>query len=163
MIQLSRGKLSASSYSNNFYLNLYDAYINKSNIQYRPIIALTNQQTGNLVNLKPRSDSYVTTYKERYVKMEILIRTSELLNSGIVNLGTKDRPYGFYDVTIYEYDSNLSIPGQGVIDEMNIVYKGLANLTDSKFGGSFNPAVEYKEYTDNDSDTDSVYITNTYT
>lgn len=163
MIQLSRGKQGDVLTGNDFYVNIYDAYANKNNIQYRPIITLTSQETGNSVNLKPGSGdtNYVTTYKERYVKMQIILRTTEALNSGVVNLGTNDRPYGFYNVTIREWDSANNVPIQSVINTLNIVYTGLAYLYDDAPSRS-NPAVEYKEYTDNDSDTDSVYITNTY-
>tara|TARA_R100000963_G_C4615329_1_gene84424 strand:- start:79 stop:579 length:501 start_codon:yes stop_codon:yes gene_type:complete len=166
MIQLSRGSDGSTLYGNYFYLNIYDAYLDKSNIDYRPIITLKSQETGNFVNLKPGvgASEYVTTYKDRYIKMVIIIRTTEGLNSGIVNLGTKDRPYGFYDVTIREWTSAGNVPIQSTIDALNIVYKGVAYLYDNEIAtGRNNPAVEYTEYTDNDSDTENVYITNTYT
>lgn len=51
MIQLSRGKQGDVLTGNDFYVNIYDAYANKNNIQYRPIITLTSQETGNSVNL----------------------------------------------------------------------------------------------------------------
>ena len=164
MIQLSRGPNSSTAYGNYFYVNTYDAYVDKSNIEYRPIITLTSKETGNFVNLKPGvgASNYVTTYKDRYIKMQIIIRTTEALNSGMVNLGTQDRPFGFYNVTIREYDSASDIPAQSTIDAMNIVYNGVAYLYDNETGRHI-PSVEYTEYTDNDSDTENVYITNTYT
>ena len=161
MIQLSRGPDTSIAYGNNFYVNTYDAYVDKSDIQYRPIITLTSKETGNFVNLKSGTN-YSTTYKDRYVKLEIVIRTAEALNSGFVNLGTKDRPFGFYNITIREYDSINVIPSQATIDGLNIVYSGVAYLYDSETGRQM-PDVEYKQYTDNDSDTENVYITNTYT
>jgi|TARA_R100000084_G_scaffold98914_1_gene53135 hypothetical protein len=164
MIQLARGNNSSTAYGNYFYVNIYDAYENKDNIDKRPIITLRSQETGNFVNLLPGSgaSNYVTTYKERYVKMQITLRTSEALSSGFVNLGTIDRPYGFYDITIRENSTGFNaIPSQETIDSLNIVYQGLAYVYDNKWGQT-NPAVEYKEYTDNDSDTANVYITNTY-
>jgi len=162
MIQLSRGGTGSTLYGNYFYVNIYDAYEVKSSIDTRPIITFTSQETGNFVNMFPLSGAtnYVTTYKDRYVKISIAIRTSESLGSGIVNLGTIDRPYGFYNVTIRENTSH-TLPSQSTIDGLNIVYNGVAYLYDNETGRN-NPAVEYTEYTDNDSDTENVYITNTY-
>ena len=164
MIQLARGNNSSTAYGNPFYLDLYSAYEDKDNISKRPIITFTSQETGNFVNMlpEPGATNYVTTYKDRYIKMQIAIRTSEALSSGFVNLGTIDRPYGFYDVTIRENSTGINaIPDQTTIDSLNIVYQGLAYLYDNKWGKN-NPAVEYTEYTDNDGDTANVYITNTY-
>jgi|TARA_R100000084_G_C4639559_1_gene142996 hypothetical protein len=71
---------------------------------------------------------------------------------GILQMGTTDYPYGLYDVTIYE--NNMS----GNLDPANAikpVWYGLMNLIPE----TTNPAVEYKEYATNDTDTESVYIT----
>ena len=63
-----------------------------------------------------------------------------------------------FDVTIRENTTN-SLPG--VIDTRPVVFTGLMNLSSRETGEAYaNPAVTYTEYTTNDSDTESVYITN---
>jgi len=96
--------------------------------------------------------------KDRYVKIIFGIKTiNPVPASGTVDLGNTDFPFGFYNVIIRENTTN-NLPG--TIDTRPIVYTGIMNLSSSTSGGYENPAVEYKEYTTNDSDTESVYITN---
>ena len=164
MIQLTRGSDASTSYANYFYLDIYDAYKNKNYIAYRPVITLKSQETGNFVNMLPMSGAsyFNTTNKERYVKMTITLDTAQSLGVGFVNLGTIDMPFGFYDVTIRE-NKLASLPSsQADVNALNIVYQGLAYVFDNEFTRQV-PAVEYTEYTDNDTDKNNVYITNTYT
>ena len=56
---------------------------------------------------------------------------------------------------------NNSLPTDpAVVNSRHVVYTGLANLVPTTTGSFANPAVTYTEYTTNDSDTESVYITN---
>ncbi len=161
MIQLwNSGTTAVNGSSNEIYVSIFDEYQDKDNIQYKPIITLTSHITGKAVTLLPSSYSY--TNKERYVELKILNKTSgsQSLAVGKVLLGNTDFPYGFYDVTIREA-INASLPTDpAVLNSRHVVYTGLANLVPTTTGSFANPAVTYTEYTTNDSDTESVYITN---
>lgn len=130
------------------YLNLYDEF--DSTTIYKPLITITSQLTG-------KSKTFVvfsvfSTNKERWLECLFATTTtlSENLTSGLVILGTTDFPLGFYDVTIYENSSSTNLDPSG----LNVVYTGLMNLYSTT-----SPSVTYSEYTTNDSDTESVYIT----
>tara|TARA_Y100000593_G_scaffold63984_1_gene118198 strand:+ start:73 stop:552 length:480 start_codon:yes stop_codon:yes gene_type:complete len=158
MIQANRGAIQPSpvGFSNTFYVNTYDKYEDKDNIQYKPIITFTSQMTGKSTSIVPTIYDY--SNKDRYVKITFTIKTTGTANGGYVDLGNSDFPYGFYDIVIRENTTNY-LPG--VIDTRPIVYRGIMNLSSRKDPNSYpNPAVEYTEYTTNDSDTESVYITN---
>ena len=161
MFQLkTSGTTAIGGTGNLIYVNIFDAYQNKDNIQYKPIITLTSQMTGKSKSFL--SNEYIYTNKERYVSLKILVITSgtENLASGLVLLGNKDLPYGFYNVNIRENTSAL-LPGDAAdINSKHLVYTGLANLSCRETGSQANPAVTYTEYSTNDSDTESVYITN---
>ena len=130
------------------YLNLYDEF--DSTTIYKPLVTVTSQLTG-------KSKTFVvfslfSTNKERWLECLFATTTtsSEDLDAGLVILGTTDYPLGFYDVTIYENSSNTNLDPSG----LNVVYTGLMNLYSTT-----SPSVTYSEYTTNDSDTESVYIT----
>ena len=78
---------------------------------------------------------------------------------GRIELGTDDMPFGFYDVTIRENTTDF-LPSDSSVLDRPIVYTGLMNLTSVETGFYANPSVTYNEYNTNDTDTDSVYITN---
>tara|TARA_R100000742_G_C4234238_1_gene55161 strand:+ start:36 stop:515 length:480 start_codon:yes stop_codon:yes gene_type:complete len=144
-------------FQSSFYVNTYDKYENIDNIQYKPIITFTSQMTGNSASLVPIL--YNHTNKDRYVKIDIAISTTGSGGSGFVNLGNTDFPFGFYDMTIRENTSN-SLPSAASIATRPIVFTGLMNLIAVNNSGVETPSVTYTEYTTNDSDTESVYITN---
>ena len=77
--------------------------------------------------------------------------TTDNLAGGIIALGTTDYPLGFYDVTIYEQSTGGNLDPTG----LTVIYTGLMNLSST----SSTRSVTYTEYTTNDSDTESVYIT----
>ena len=145
--------------SNTFYVNTYDGYEDRDDIQYKPIITLTSQMTRKFINFIPSSYDYAN--KDRYVKIDFSVKPtgSGTPSSGIIVLGTTDFPYGFYDIVIRENTTNF-LPSDASVLTRNKVYVGLANLRSETTGTYKNPAVEYTEYTTNDSDTESVYITN---
>jgi hypothetical protein len=147
MIQLSRSDVKTS---NTFYLNLYDEM---TNIDYSPLISLTSQLTGKSKAFRPLSVN--TTNKDRYIGILIEIFPtigSESLVDGQIFLGSTDYPLGFYDVTIYQNSSNLNLDPDNTV---KTIYLGLANLSATTDADP----VTYSEYTTNDSDTESVYIT----
>lgn len=121
-----------------------------SNTAIKPLICYKSQATKKEVCFLPTSGPF---YTERYMLLiyyTIAINPNPLI--GYLQLGTTDFPYGFYDVTIYE--NNIS----GNLDPANAikpVWYGLMNLIPE----STNPAVEYKDYNTNDSDTEAVWIT----
>ena len=149
MIQLT----TYNSDNQGFYLNLYDEMIvNGSETTMNPLISFTSQLTGKTKNFL----SIVTVYtsKERWVLMLVNVNTTETPSSGKIILGTTDFPYGMYDVKIYQNDPSTAT-NLDPDNAIKLLYTGLMNL-EAKSG---NEAIDYKEYTTNDSETESVYIT----
>jgi len=129
-------------------INLYDKMTNTT---YPVLVKVTSQLTG-----KSKSFIATTTYtsKARYLTLTIFILASssgENLTSGIVFLGSTDYPLGFYDVEIYQNTSSSNLDSTGLTQ----IYSGIMNLAPT----SDAEPVTYSEYTTNDSDTESVYIT----
>jgi len=146
MIQLSR---SSTTTTNHVYLNLYDEM---TSTDYNVLVSVTSQLTGKTKTFRP-----TTTYtnKDRYTQMTIFVKETsagENLGSGVVFLGSTDFPLGFYDVVIYQNNNNTNLDPANAI---KTIYTGLANLSPTD---AVEP-VDYTEYTTNDSDTESVYIT----
>ena len=148
MIQAYR--LSNVIYENLVRLNLYDKM---TDITYKPLYQITSLQSNKTKYFI--SNSIDTSNKDRYIETSFKTNyeDTELLVGGLIYLGTDDFPYGLYDVTIYQNSGTSNLDPDGLTQ----IYSGLMNLT-----ASGNESVEYTEYTTNDSDTDSVYITNTY-
>ena len=148
MIQIVRGETTGSA--QNFYLNVVDKM---TNTDYKPLISITSQLSKQTVYFIPFS--FTTTNKNRYAQFSIftpVISASEALTLGFVYLGTENRPFGLYDVIMYQNTSNTNLDPSG----LTTIWNGLMNLTaNTDFA-----AVTYTEYTTNDSDTESVYITN---
>ena len=146
MIKLFRDDISTTVNTN--YLNLYDEMTNS---EYKVLITVTSQLTG-------KSKTFINpteyTNKNRYVILLTLVTASssgENLSNGVIFLGSTDYPLGFYDVTIYQNSSNANLDPSG----LTTIYTGLVNLAPTSDVNS----VVYSEYTTNDSDTESVYIT----
>tara|TARA_R100000808_G_scaffold10810_1_gene28441 strand:- start:435 stop:899 length:465 start_codon:yes stop_codon:yes gene_type:complete len=138
--------------ANTIYLNIYDEYT--STTVHRSLWTITSQFTKKSKTYLP-STNY--SNKDRYVSMNTVTTTgSDNLTGGIINLGTTDFPLGFYDVTIYQNSSDSNLDPTG----LKVVYNGLMNLISiNATTGVETPPVTYTEYTTNDSDTESVYIT----
>lgn len=130
----------------NFYLNLFDKMTTVDN---GVLMTITSQLTGNSKTFLPTS--VITTNKERYLRLSIIVSNADNLSLGILNLGNTDFPLGFYDVTIYENSSAANLDPSG----LSVIFTGLLNLSSM----DDTRAVTYTEYTTNDSDTESVYIT----
>jgi hypothetical protein len=133
----------------NLRANLYDAMTN--NDEYNPLIVYKSQFTGSTKT--SLGQAVYWNSKERYVRIEQTILAqggTEDLSAGKVLFGTKDFPFGFYDVTIYQNNNNTNTD---IANTIKVVYRGLLNVS------SATGTVDYTEYTTNDSDTESVYIT----
>ena len=163
MIQAIRDD-SGTSTNNTMYLNLYDEVDKSGYLTTRPLVALKSRQTNNT--------KYFTVFKidgqnscigtcwggantSRYTKLDYIIideSGTEIPFNGSIYMGTDDFPYGMYDMTIYQNNTSTNLNPDNAI---KVIYKGIWNLTAKN-----NNATTYTEYTTNDSDTDSVYITN---
>ena len=148
MIQSLRN--SAGNQVNYIYLDLFDKMTSTT---FDPLVLFESQLTK-------KKQYFVSgfvdlTNKERYIKLTYYQSNdgTDLPLSGILNMGDSDFPYGFYNVTIWQNNSNSNLDPDNAI---KIIYKGLMNFAETGL-----PAVTYTEYTTNDTDTESVYITNT--
>ena len=158
MIQLYT--LNASQYpllSNTFYLDLYDKFTGQDATN-RVMVSLTSQFTGKTKTLLA-STGY--TNKERYISCGIVtVRNPDLedFSQNKVLVGTTDFPLGFYDITLYENKDNTNLDPS---EALATIYNGLMNLSvNTIFSGGSEPPVKYTEYTTNDADTESIYLTN---
>tara|TARA_R100001163_G_C5060366_1_gene197180 strand:- start:1421 stop:1867 length:447 start_codon:yes stop_codon:yes gene_type:complete len=142
-------KLSGTTYNVYFRLDLWDVM---TSIAYRPLMTLTSQQTNRTKTFLVSNLNAVN--KERYMLMYFISMNtdSEIPSLGFVYLGTREFPYGLYDVTLYQNKdtSNLD-PAQAI----KVIYKGLMNLSESG-----NPSVTYNKY--ESTQQQNVYITNTH-
>ena len=137
---------SGANIDNFIYLRLTD--VGSATNSIRPLISIKSQQTEKELNFMA---SLVTiTNENRYTEMKYTIGTNDIPLLGLIKLGNTDYPFGFYDVTIYQNSSNSNLDPSGLTTTL---YTGLLNLR------SLVDTTQYKQYTINDSDTDSVYIT----
>lgn len=136
------------------YLDIYDQM---TNTDYGPLIAFTSQLSKKTLYCNPLFADY--TKKDRYVILNIFTVSGGTPTpaNGIIKMGTTDYPYGFYDTKIYQNTSDTNLDPDG----LPLLWTGLMNLrTDYDYTGSTpNPAVEYTEYSANDTDIENVYIT----
>ena len=155
MLQLKIRNYNAGlQYNNLFYLDLYDKWITADPDTRWLLGEITSQFTDKTVFWHPTGD---WTYQERYVRFAIVTtRGFPLPTNNVIELGTTELPLGFYDITIYQNSDGSNLDPTG----LNVLYKGVANLTQDCALGGTEPVV-YTEYTTNDADTDSIYITNT--
>ena len=126
---------------------------NGSETTMSPLLSFTSQLTGNTKNTLSFG-GWSFGNKERSVRMVLSIVSSDTPLTGNIKLGTTDFPYGIYDMKVYQNDP--STPENLDPDNaIKLLYTGLMNLR--AIPG--NEAIDYKEYTTNDSETESVYIT----
>ena len=138
---------SGSLIGNDIYLRLDDVSTVDITGALRPLISIKSQQTQKVLNFMP--SNVTTSTSERYNKLSYSIGADNPLVGSIL-LGTTDYPLGFYDVTIYQNNLNSNLDPANTI---KTIYTGLMNLISST------ATAQYTEYTTNDSDTESVYIT----
>jgi len=138
----------ASNVTNYIYARLND--VGSATNEVRPLISIKSQQTEKILNFM--ASVVTTTNENRYTEMSYTINNAglDLPLLGLIVLGNTNYPLGFYDVTIYQNSSNSNLDPSGLTTTL---YTGLLNLTSST------DTTQYKQYTTNDTDTDSVYIT----
>jgi|TARA_R110001592_G_scaffold158228_1_gene389351 hypothetical protein len=138
----------ASNVTNYIYARLND--VGSATNEVRPLITIKSQQTEKILNFM--ASVVTTTNENRYTQMSYTINNAglDLPLLGLIVLGNTNYPLGFYDVTIYQNSSNSNLDPSGLTTTL---YTGLLNLTSSI------DTTQYKQYTTNDTDTDSVYIT----
>ena len=139
---------SGANIDNFIYLRLTD--VGSATNAIRPLISIKSQQTEKILNFM--ASVVTTTNENRYTQMSYTINNAglDLPLLGLIVLGNTNYPLGFYDVTIYQNSSNSNLDPSGLTTTL---YTGLLNLTSSI------DTTQYKQYTTNDTDTDSVYIT----
>lgn len=139
-----------AQFTNNIYLNLADKM---SNTTYKPLLAFTSNQTGKTKYLV--ANTMDLTNVNRYIKLTWIQNhlNTEVPSGGLIHLGTTDFPFDFYNVTIYQNTSNTNLDPDG----LTVIFTGLMQM---KASGSGYESPVYTEYTTNDADTDSIYITN---
>ena len=149
MIQTLINDTSGLTLQNKIYLNLADKM---TNTDYRPLIYFQSQFTE---SIKKFTVNAIYTNQNRYVELTYnTVRSagSESLVAGNIFMGNTDFPLGFYNAYIYQNTSNANLDSSG----LTLIYTGLMNMA---MNTGEEPPVEYTEYTTNDSDTESVYIT----
>ena len=112
--------------------------------------------------VSPAVGTNLNKYKRQIAlsfKYSVNTSSTEDLSAAEVIVGTDEFPLGFYDITIYQTNSSGELNPDNATATL---YNGLLNMKARKAVGSSNDfrSVIYTEYTTNDADTDSVYITN---
>ena len=100
---------------------------------------------------------------ERWVELSWYYNTPDAnvvedLTTGKIIVGNDNYPLGFYNLTIYEMATSDDLNPNNAI---STVYNGLVNMNPNTIPGvdSNFQEVQYNDYTNNDADTESVYIT----
>ncbi len=171
----------AFAFTVQFYLNLADKIVGTPTFTTTTIgddtyyamsfpyflIKLKSQQTGKekvftRTGVSPAVGTNLNKYKRQIAlsfKYSVNTSSTEDLSAAEVIVGTDEFPLGFYDITIYQTNSSGELNPDNATATL---YNGLLNMKARKAVGSSNDfrSVIYTEYTTNDADTDSVYITN---
>lgn len=126
------------------FLDVADAI----NHHYKPLVQFKSQLTGKSKYFIPTL--FQITFKDRYCVLYWLDDLTENLVGGVIYVGNTDFPLGFYDVTIYKNISETNLDPTITTP----VYNTILNLFDSTKSAS-----TFTQYTTNDTDTNSVYIT----
>ena len=144
-------------YQKEVYLDLADKWITQPAPDTKWVLGiLTNRYTG-----FTRYNHMPTNWdnSERYVIVAIKNGPDWATANTYFNIGTTDSPLGFYDFNLYQNTDGSNNDPTG----LNLLYAGTINAVLSPTnsdGTTTTPTVEYKEYTNNDADTDSIYLTN---
>tara|TARA_R110002020_G_scaffold164573_1_gene351363 strand:- start:6721 stop:7194 length:474 start_codon:yes stop_codon:yes gene_type:complete len=119
---------------------------------YYPLFTLVSQETGKEKTFLPYT--MTTTNAQRYLKFGILIMSgNEIPLIGWINLGTKNFPYGLYDLTVRNNNSQFNL---NVLLAQNVIWNGLLNLQEDPQ----NESIQFDEY--EETQNQQVYITNEY-
>ena len=128
------------------------------------LIELKSRQTNKIKLLNPEGVTGVfvgtnINHAEHYIFLRInyTITGTEDIPNYIIKIGNDDFPLGYYQLKIYEMASDEDYDPANALQTLVNCYLNLyPNETDTD---NFQ-AVKYKEYSNNDADTNSVYITN---
>jgi hypothetical protein len=137
----------ANSTQTFIYLDIYDKM---TNTDYKPLFNFKSQESKNSQNVVPYTVDY--SQKERYVKCSVTAGGGVFPSLGMFEAGSIDYPFGMYNTTIYQNTSDTNYDPTG----LTVIWNGLSNI----YAATTNPAVEYTEYVENDSEVESIYITN---
>ena len=135
-------------------MDLYDLYEDQAYADVRSPLMIIKSQLTNYSKAIIPSTLVSESKMHRYLEMNIVTTrsVSEQPELGIMRIGDTDFPLGFYDVSLYKNTSYTNLDPSG----LTLVYTGLAFATGAT---SDQEPTKYSEYTTNDSDTESVYIT----
>ena len=117
-----------------------------------------SQLTGKIKRFNPLSvyastAGVDTSSRYLYFLSKVSLTDADNVAAGLIKVGTTDMPYGFYDFKIWEMNSAGDYDPDNALATL---FTGLMNLYQQ---GDYKQSVDYTEYTTNDSDTESVYIT----
>mgnify|MGYP003132653333 CR=1 FL=1 len=116
---------------------------------FKPLIGLTSQQTRKSIYVLPFVSGYAINGRDVQFGFGSGLNFPTL---GWIIIGNYDYPLGLYDVNIYYNTSDGNLDPTGQI----LMWSGLMNFYPAD---SDHANVQYVPYTNNDSDTDHVYIT----
>jgi len=144
-----QSQVTDGNFGNLSAVNIYDEVEAVTSIAYKPLWVITSQFTRKektflplyAAGLFPRSALFVWTTSY----------SSENLLIGLIKIGNTDYPLGFYDLEIYNNSSDTNLDKSGLTK----LFTGLLNFK----GVDPKQSVTYSEYTTNDADTESVYVT----
>lgn len=86
-------------------------------------------------------------------------RGTEDLSNSLIKFGTPDYPLGYYEATFYQMADDTSTDPA---DAVKTLQKMIIYLYGDREGSDIYQEVEYDQYTDNDSNVNNIYQTNTY-
>ena len=153
MVQLKVRNAGDIILNHRFYLDVYNE-MNVGQVAGRTLCTFTSKFTG-----KSKTVSMNTGYGDfnaRYVRYGVYTTRDagqENLLEAIIQLGTTDFPLGFYDMTLYNNTDNTNLDTTG----LPVLWNGVMNLSGYS---TATQSIEYTEYTTNDADTESIYLTN---
>ena len=150
MIQLSRPVDGVTLNMARATINLRDKLPVDFNTDNGLLIGIRSQFTNKIKYFVPVASWGISSL--RVVQFFIFVSsTYDTLANGIIELGTKDYPLGFYDISIFQNSTTGNLDPSG----LSLLYTGLANVKADDAAAS----PTYTEYTTNDSNTESVYLT----
>ena len=143
---------------NTFYYLTFPFFLIKLESQFTGKTKIFTKSTVSFANLGTNVNTYDRSIQLAY-SYSVNPDSTEDLSRAEILVGTDEFPLGFYNMTIYQIDT------QGELDPANAtatLYSGLLNMTasDATTGTGNFESVQYTEYTNNDSENESVYLTN---
>ena len=154
MIQLIRS--SDTLIQNNTYLNLKSYLSADFEISDGFLMNLKSRLTHRDYYFQPAFSSLEQYYNDRYVMLSIFVSPyTSIPLSAIMQVGTPERPLGFYDAFIYQNvgGTNTNPDEEGV----KLLFNGICNIS----GAANSQSVSYTEYTSNPTtyNNENVYLT----